>query len=190
METRSFTYVGDKGPNSYYIGAMYENNKPIADFWDPQLETWRNFTTKNLISGHQNADGLEDAHIEWDISDLDAGYFTVVLTSNWPDKNFNAEFSILVDGQIKAVSNLMYGYDGLWRGTVEVPADAKKLTINVNNGTDNNTCGAFSAVDPIFVSETGIDGSSETGDIAVPAAIVAITAVSSAVVIAVRKKKD
>ena len=191
MDQRSFSFYGNGGANAYLIGYKHEKNGDgIADFWNAPLEGWNKFTTRHVISGHQTDDADNDgnAYVTWDVSDLGAGYFTAVLTSNWPNTAYNAQFSILIDGEEAAAGPIMKGVDGLWRGTVSVPADARTITVNVNNGGDRHTCGAFTVADPIFVAAPGDPGSAPTSDIAVSAAVAAVTvAVISAVIF--RKKR-
>ena len=190
MDSRSFDYYGNGGAGAYLVGFKHEKHGDgIADFWNAAYEGWNKFTTKHVISGHQTDDADNDgnAYVEWDVSDLGSGYFTTAVTSNWPNTAFCAQFSILIDGQEVEYSSVMKGSDGLWRGTVRVPAGAKKLTVNVNNGGDRHTCGAFTVADPIFVADPL--GSAPTSDVTVSAAVASVVLGTLALVVCRGKKK-
>ncbi len=200
MDKQTFSYHGNASgtklpEESYYIGTQYESSDP-AHFFNPQYGFANKFTTKNVISGHQCGDNDGNAYVEWDISNLGAGYFTVAVCNNATNAyQFDGQFSILVDGEKKAESAVMKGSDGLWRGTVQIPADAQKLTVIVNWGTDNITCGAFTVADPIFVEDppapdpVNPDDPSPTTSDALVSAAVAVAFAAAAVVVFSRKKR-
>ncbi|MBQ7604501.1 MAG: NPCBM/NEW2 domain-containing protein, partial [Clostridia bacterium] len=151
METVPFSFLGLGGAADYKIGQHYSSDYGDANFWNVSLNAWNKFTSKKVISGHQTSANDGNAYVKWDVSDFDEGYFTVAVANNWGDTRFDGIFSIIIDGETKVESGLMKGSDGLWRGTVAVPADAQELKVNINMGSDNVTCGAFSVADPIFV---------------------------------------
>ncbi len=151
METVPFSFLGLGGAADYKIGQHYDANTGDANFWNVSLNAWNKFTSKKVISGHQTSANDGNAYVKWDVSDFDEGYFTVAVANNWGDTRFDGIFSIIIDGETKVESELMKGSDGLWRGTAAVPADAQELKVNLNMGSDDITCGAFSVADPIFV---------------------------------------
>ena len=190
METVPFSFSGNE--NKYWVGEK-QGGGAVADFWNASLNTWRYFTTKNLISGHQNHSSVNggDAFVSWDISNYGAGYFTVTACNNTAydlvNQHFYGQFSILVDGVEQTASAVMEVTDGLWKGTVAVPADAQTIKVVINNGGDEHTCGAFTVADPIFVADPL--GSAPTSDVTVSAAVASVVLGTLALVVCRGKKK-
>ncbi|MBO4770105.1 MAG: NPCBM/NEW2 domain-containing protein, partial [Clostridia bacterium] len=177
------------------IGTQY-NGTGASQFWNTEYNFFNKFTSKSVISGHQTSENDGNAYVKWDVSDLGAGTFVTALCCSSGDNRWDAQFSILVDGEKKAESAIMKGVDGLWKASVDVPADAKELAVIINWGDDNITCGDFTVADPIFIEDPPApepstnpdDPSPTTSDVLVSAAVVVAVA-AAAVVVFSRKKR-